>query len=110
MFEENNKVQFIDKDIENDFFSLKKSDPKLFKQISRAIQDLKCDKLSGRPAPKWFLKKKFGKMGYDNIWRYNLPGAWRLLYSIKGGRIDILIIILDWMPHKKYEKMIGLKK
>jgi len=38
------------------------------------------------------------------VWKYNLPGAWRLIYSIQGGEAIIITIILDWMDHKTYEK------
>jgi hypothetical protein len=107
--EEYNDVEFIDIKTQEEYYSLKKSDPQLFKFITRAIEDLKNDRRAGRPAPKWFIPPKFRKHGIDNVWRYNLPGAWRLLYSIKGSHIKILIILLCWMPHKEYEKKVGLK-
>jgi hypothetical protein len=47
------------------------------------------------------------KYGIDNLWKYDLPGAWRLLYSVSGDKIEVMAIILEWLNHKKYEKRFG---
>ncbi len=44
------------------------------------------------------------KYGIDNLWKYNLPGAWRLVHSAAGNEIKIIAILLEWFPHKEYEK------
>ena len=44
------------------------------------------------------------KYSIDNLWKYNLPGAWRLVYSIAGNEVKIIAILLEWFPHKEYEK------
>ncbi len=44
------------------------------------------------------------KYGIDNLWKYDLPGGWRLVYSVANGQICILSIILEWMSHKDYER------
>ena len=51
-----------------------------------------------------FPKSYLEKYKIDNLWKYDLPNAWRLIYSIKNGQITILSIILEWMNHKDYEK------
>ena len=42
--------------------------------------------------------------GIDNLWKYDLPKAWRLLYSIVGNEIRIIAIVIEWVSHKEDEK------
>jgi Txe/YoeB family toxin of Txe-Axe toxin-antitoxin module len=77
----------------------------LHKFISRAIDDLKENPFCGIPIPKRLIPKIYiRKYGINNLWKYNLPGAWRLLYSIAGNRVKIVAIILEWLSHKEYER------
>ena len=98
-------VAFADKNIKKAFETLKKKDPKLHKFISRAIEDLKENPFCGTPISKKLIPKTYvKKYAVSNIWKYNLPGAWRLVYSVIGDEVHIISIILEWMPHKKYER------
>jgi hypothetical protein len=45
----------------------------------------------------------------DNLWKYDMPSAWRLLYSLKTEEIEIVAIILEWLDHKNYERRFGYK-
>lgn len=36
-----------------------------------------------------------------------LPDAWRLIYTIKDDKVDILSVILEWLDHKNYERRFG---
>lgn len=36
------------------------------------------------------------KYGVDNLWKYDLPKGWRLLYSVRGNEIIVISIILEW--------------
>jgi hypothetical protein len=49
-------------------------------------------------------KKKYG---IPNLWKFNLPNGWRLLYSIANDEIIVVSIILDWLDHKDYEKRMN---
>jgi len=53
-----------------------------------------------RLIPKYYLQNYLIK----NLWKYNLPNGWRLLYSIIGEEIMIISVILEWLDHKKYER------
>lgn len=98
-------VAFADIKIRISFEALKKKDPKLHKFISRAIDDLKDNPFCGSSIPKRLIPKTYTKKyGIANLWKYNLPGAWRLVYSVAGDEVNIISIILEWMPHKKYER------
>ncbi len=103
--EKKKKVAFANKKIKDAFEKLKKQDPKLYNFISRAINDLKKDPFCGILIPKKLIPKQYkNKFNIDNLWKYNLPNAWRLLYFIIGDKITIISVILEWLPHKKYER------
>ena len=44
------------------------------------------------------------KYGIEDLWKYNLPNAWRLVYSVAGSEVEIIAILLEWFPHKEYER------
>ena len=44
------------------------------------------------------------RYGINNLWKYNLPNAWRLVYSITGNEVEIIAILLEWFDHKDYER------
>jgi len=54
------------------------------------------------------------KRDYDlkNLFRVELPHFWRMLYTLmpsdKG--IEIAIVVLDIIDHKRYDKLFGYKK
>jgi hypothetical protein len=59
----------------------------------------------GIQIPKNLIPKEYTrKYGVRNLWKYNLPNAWRLLYSIEGRDVKIISIILEWLDHKNYER------
>lgn len=65
---------------------------------------LKKNAFSGLQIPKRIIPKEYLKYGIDNLWKYNLPNAWRLLYSIGKEEVQIISIVLEWMDHKEYER------
>ncbi len=101
-------VTFGDKKTESNFDSLKKGkyeDKKLYEFIIRSIKDLKQNPSCGVKIPKKLWPKIYvQKYGITNLWKYDLPNAWRLVYTIKIDEITILNIILEWFDHKEYEK------
>ncbi|MEM5815736.1 MAG: hypothetical protein QXL14_01680 [Candidatus Aenigmatarchaeota archaeon] len=98
-------VVFADEKLKETFEKLKEKDPTLHKFIARAINDLKENPFCGIAIPKRLIPKFYiQRYGINNLWKYNLPGAWRLLYSIAGNRVSIIAIILEWLSHKEYER------
>ncbi|MFT4309184.1 MAG: hypothetical protein ACMXYL_01710 [Candidatus Woesearchaeota archaeon] len=39
-----------------------------------------------------------------NLWKYDLPSGWRLIYTIKTDEVMIISVILEWFSHKDYER------
>jgi hypothetical protein len=103
------RVKFIDKELERAFNSLRDEDP-IKKALIRAIQNLKEDYQAGEYIPKNKIPETYlRKYGINNVRVYDLPFAWRLMYTITGSsEIGIISVILDWMDHKDYEKLFGI--
>jgi len=79
----------------------------LYKHISRAIEDLKKDPQTGLEIPRDRWPEFYKKSGITNLWKYDLPAAYRLIYTIAKEGVLILCIILEWLTHKKYERRFG---
>ena len=59
-------------------------DKQLFRFINRAIDDLKDNPFCGiRVARRLWPKEYVQKFSIINLWKYNLPDSWRLIYTIK---------------------------
>lgn len=100
------KVIFGDEKLKKEFEELETKNPKLFKQINNAMINIEEDAFCGIQIPKVLIPKdyqiRYGNL--TNLWKYNLPDAWRLIYTLKNDQIELLSIILDWMDHKNYER------
>ena len=87
------------------YFKVKGENPILYKFLDRATDDLKADPRCGIVIPKRLIPKEYKqKYGINNLWKYNLPNAWRLVYSITGNEVEIIAILLEWFDHKDYER------
>ena len=103
-------VGFIDEKTKKEYEKSKEEDPKLFTFLERATDGLKQNPESGIKIPRKFWPKEYvKKYKIDNLWKYDLPNAWRLIYTIAKGEVKIMAIILEWFDHKTYEKRFGYK-
>jgi hypothetical protein len=103
------KVKFIDEELEKAFNGLADNDP-IKKALIRAIQNIREDFQAGEYIPKNKIPEAYlEKYGINNVRVYDLPFAWRLMYTISGSsEIGIISVLLDWMDHKNYEKLFGI--
>jgi len=101
-------VAFASTKLERSFEKLKKGtyeDKQLNKFIERAITDLKKNPACGINISKKLWPKSYIQHYHiSNLWKYDLPNAWRLVYTIFEDKVMILNIILEWFSHKEYEK------
>ncbi|MBN2127266.1 MAG: type II toxin-antitoxin system RelE/ParE family toxin [Candidatus Diapherotrites archaeon] len=107
------KVVFVDEKVKTDFESLKSGKSEnlhLYEFIDRAFDDLKNNPCSGIKIPKSLWPKEYiKKYGIKNLWKYDLPNGWRLIYTIKGNEVEVISIILEWFNHKDYCKKFNYK-
>lgn len=56
--------------------------------------------------PPYYIKK------YDaqNLYIADLPLFWRMVYTIKGSKVEIVCIVLDIFDHNGYNKVFKIKK
>jgi len=102
-------IRFIDKELENAYNEIPENDP-IKKALARAFQNIKDDFQAGEYIPKSDIPESYlKKWGINNLRVYDLPFAWRLMYTITGSsEIGIISIVLEWMNHKDYEHLFGI--
>lgn len=98
------KVVFLEEDLEKSFNELKEEEP-IKRGLKKAIKDIQENAFCGRNVKKNLIPKRYSNL--NNLWIYNLPSSWRLIYSIAPGEIEIIAVILDWMDHKDYKNLFG---
>lgn len=107
------KIKFADEKVKKAFEELENStteDKNLYRFLKQAFENLEADAFSGIQIPKKQIPKAFlQKFGIDNCWKYNLPNAWRLLYSVGREEVTVVSIVLEWDKHKKYDRKFGYK-
>jgi len=54
--------------------------------------------------PKRLIPPEYTKKDIKNLWKYDLPRGWRLMYSIVNEELIVVSIVLEWFNHKEYER------
>ena len=86
-----------------------KESQSLLNSINRVTEILKSNPQFGDPIPKRLIPKSFIQGEIKNIYRVELSNYWRMLYTIEGTQIEILVFVLKIMDHKEYDKFFGYK-
>lgn len=83
----------------------------LLNSIKQKIEFLKENPEYGIHIPKNKIPKEYViKYDVNNLWKVNLSGAWRMIYTIRGSEVEIVSLILDILNHRDYEKKFGYRK
>lgn len=83
----------------------------LLSSINNALRNIKADYRYGDLIPRKYISKTTAqRYGTDKIFRVELVGYWRLLYTIIGDEVKIIAFILEYMDHNKYNKLFGYRK
>lgn len=100
-------VRFIDSKLKDSLYKLEngdKSQRELFKFINQALDNIEENAFCGIQVPKRQIPKEYKKkFEIENIWKYDLPKGWRLIYSIVKDDIVVVSLVLEWSDHKPYE-------
>ncbi|MAH03803.1 hypothetical protein CMI39_03390 [Candidatus Pacearchaeota archaeon] len=100
-------IAFANKNLKKAYLELKEGkfeERKLFNFINRAFDDLKENPFCGIKIPHDRWPKEYEQKKINNLWKYNLPNAWRLIYTLVGDEIKIVSMILEWFDHKSYNR------
>jgi hypothetical protein len=106
------EIVFCNTSLKRDYESLgeRKEFKRLYDSLTCAFLEISRNPSAGTPLKKYRIPREFAASGFTNIWKYDLPGAWRLIYSLANEKIRILAIILDWCDHKTYQTRYSGKK
>lgn len=102
-------IRFIDESVRDTFYKLEHStseDKKLYQAIRRTFVRIENNGESGILIKKKQIPKRYLiKYKLTSLWKYNLPGYWRLLYTIANDENgDRIAVIIKWMTHEQYDK------
>lgn len=102
------RILFVDKKIQKSFEDLQKEkyeERELYKNLKNAFDNLKTNVYSGIQIPKRLIPKIYLKRyNIGNLFKYDLPKGWRLIYSVVNKEIFVISLILEWLDHKEYER------
>lgn len=83
----------------------------LLSSINAALGNIKANPYYGDLIPRKHISKAVvNKYGTDKIFRVELVGFWRLLYTVIGNETKIIAFILEYMDHPDYDKIFGYRK
>jgi len=101
-------IRFADKNIQDALYKLEtgdNSERELYKFINQALDNIEENAFCGIQIPKKLIPKEYtSKYDVKNLWKYDLPKGWRLIYSIVNDEIVVVSLILEWFDHKEYER------
>jgi hypothetical protein len=104
-------LYFADDQVRQIFFSLRSGraeEKEIFDQLNVVFDTLAADPFCGIQIPKRLIPKVYiRKYGIDNLWKLNFHRNWRLMYSVAGDGMQLVTLILEWLPHKEYERRFG---
>ncbi len=72
----------------------------LLNSIERTTKILKNNPQHGNPISKRLIPSSLTKEGIQNLYRIELSNFWRMLYTIEGNKIEILVFVLKIINHK----------
>ena len=78
----------------------------LLKSISNKVELLKLNPVYGQSVPKDLIPDT---LDVDNLFRVELTGYWRMLYTLKTNQIEIVSFVLYIVDHKSYDKLFGYR-
>jgi len=104
---------FLKDNARKSFLKLKKKNDKESQSILSAFERikniLKENPQFGDPLPKQLIPKEIKKQGIKNLYRVELSNYWRMIYTIEGNQLNILVFVLKIFDHKEYNKFFRYK-
>ena len=101
-------ICFIDTNIQQKYTKLEdgtSEEKELRINLLSSFRVLSDNPLSGKQIRHSLIPKSYlRKFGIDNLWKYDLPHGWRLVYSLASMNEDNLCLIVEWFSHKQYER------
>ncbi|MDE1810659.1 MAG: hypothetical protein KGH66_01290 [Candidatus Micrarchaeota archaeon] len=80
---------------------------RLLKSINQKVGLIKSNPLYGNNIPKQLIPRG---LNVTNLFRVELTGYWRMLYTLRGNEVEVVAIVLYLVDHKEYDKLFGYRK
>jgi len=78
--------------------------------VDKGLDVLKENMFAGQRVEKKKLPKYYvQKYGINNLYKYNLDAANRLIYTLVADESGIAVVVLEILSHKEYEKRFGYR-
>lgn len=93
-----------------DFISSLEKGSYLRQIVDKGLDVLKENMFAGqrierRKFPRFYVQR----YGINNLYKYNLDRANRLIYTLVSDETGIAVVVLDILSHKEYERRFGYK-
>ena len=79
----------------------------LLKSIRQKSEILKENPTYGDKIPARLIPKN---LDVNNLFRVELAGYWRMLYTLEGNKVEVIAFILQIIDHPAYDKLFGYRK
>ena len=89
-----------------------KTERMILKAVNQKVELIKSNPHFGNPIAKDKIPNEYKQnYGITNLFRVELPGAWRMLYTLTDGEseIEIIAFVLDVIDHKQYDKKFSYR-
>ena len=83
----------------------------LLNAINRLFDILVANPFYGENAKKDLIPREY-RQKYDagNLFIADLPGFWRMIYTLESDEIEIIAFVLDIIDHNEYNKKFKFRK
>ncbi len=89
-----------------------KTERMILKSVNQKVELIKSNPHFGNPIAKDKIPNEYKqKYNTTNLFRVELPAAWRMLYTLTDGEneIEIIAFVLDIIDHEQYDKKFGYR-
>lgn len=91
-----------------DYISSLREDEYLRQIFGKALDVLRENMFAGEKIEKSKFPKYYVlKYGINNLYKYNLNGGNRLIYTLVADESGVALVVLDVLSHKEYERRFG---
>ena len=104
------EVRFFDGRARRTYYRLERgdgADRALFVAIATALDALEKNAFCGVQIPKRIIPTYYLRRDIRNVWKYDLPQGWRLIYSVISGERIVISLVIEWFDHTNYERRFG---
>lgn len=84
----------------------------ILNSIKKKVVLIKMNPHYGNPMAKKLIPKEYVlKYGVTNLFRVELSGFWRMLYTLTNDETEVIIVafVLDIIDHREYDRKFGYK-